>query len=84
VEKFELLELAKDYEEVNPLCECGKRMKSAGKDQGFKCVKCGRKLKDGSKVLVEIERGVQEGFYEVPPMARRHLSKPLIRVSNWR
>jgi len=84
VEKFELLKLAKDYEEVNPLCECGKRMKSAGKDQGFKCVKCGRKLKDGSKVQVEIERGVQEGFYEVPPMARRHLSKPLIRVSNWR
>ena len=54
VEKFELLKLAKDYEEVNPLCECGKRMKSAGKDQGFKCIKCGRKLNDGSKVLVEI------------------------------
>jgi tRNA(Ile2)-agmatinylcytidine synthase len=79
VEKFELLELAKDYEEINPLCECGKRMKSAGKNQGFKCVKCGRKLKDGSKVLVEIERSIQEGFYEVPPSARRHLSKPLVR-----
>ncbi|HEY0196153.1 MAG TPA: tRNA(Ile)(2)-agmatinylcytidine synthase, partial [Methanobacterium sp.] len=79
VEKFELLELAKDYEAVNPLCECGKRMKSAGKNKGFKCVKCGRKLKDGSKVLVEIERDIQEGFYEVPPSARRHLSKPLIR-----
>ncbi|MEN6593005.1 MAG: tRNA(Ile)(2)-agmatinylcytidine synthase [Methanobacterium sp.] len=79
VEKFELLELSKDYEEINPMCECGKRMKSAGKNQGFKCVKCGRKLKDGSKVLVEIERGIQEGFYEVPPSARRHLSKPLVR-----
>jgi tRNA(Ile2)-agmatinylcytidine synthase len=79
VEKFELLELTKDYQEINPLCECGKRMKSAGKDKGFKCVKCGRKIKDGSKVLVEIDRNIDKGFYEVPPMARRHLSKPLIR-----
>ncbi len=79
VEKFELMGLAKDYKEVNPLCVCGKRMKSAGKNKGFKCVKCGRKLKDGSKVLVEIERGIQKGFYEVPPSARRHLSKPLVR-----
>lgn len=79
VEKFEVIELAKDYEEINPLCECGKRMKSAGKNQGFKCIKCGRKLKDASKVLVEIERNLERGFYEVPPSARRHLSKPLIR-----
>ena len=35
VEKFELLELAKDYKAVNPLCECGKRMKSAGKNKGL-------------------------------------------------
>lgn len=79
VEKFELQELANDYEAVNPLCQCGKRMKSAGKDKGFKCVKCGRKLKNGSKIRVKIERNIQEGFYEVPPSARRHLSKPLIR-----
>lgn len=79
VEKFELLGLAKDYKEVNPLCVCGKRMKSAGKNKGLKCVKCGRKLKDGNKVLVEIERSIQKGFYEVPPSARRHLSKPLVR-----
>lgn len=79
VEKFELLKLAADYEEVNPLCECGKRMKSAGKNKGFKCVKCGRKIKNDSKVLVEIDRSIKKGFYEVPPSARRHLSKPLIR-----
>ena len=49
VEKFELIELAKDYKGVNPLCECGKRMKSAGKNKGFKCTNCGRKIRNGEK-----------------------------------
>lgn len=84
VEKFQLKELARDYKTVNPLCVCGKRMKSAGKNKGFKCVKCGRKLKDGSKKLVEIERKIKKGFNEVPPSARRHLSKPLIRYQSKR
>ncbi len=79
VEKFKLIKLAKDYKAVNPICVCGKRMKSAGKDKGFKCVKCGRKLKDNKKFLIEVDRTIEEGFYEVPPSARRHLSKPLIR-----
>ncbi|MDD1775419.1 MAG: tRNA(Ile)(2)-agmatinylcytidine synthase, partial [Methanobacterium sp.] len=82
VEKFQLIEPAKDYKAVNPLCDCGKRMKSAGRDKGFKCVKCGRKLRDGKKVLEKVERTIEKGFYEVPPSARRHLSKPLIRFKN--
>lgn len=84
VEKFEILKLAKDYKAVNPLCECGKRMKSAGKNKGFKCLNCGRKLRDPEKVLVEVERNIKKGFYEVTPSARRHLSKPLVRYQkNW-
>ncbi|HTX60782.1 MAG TPA: tRNA(Ile)(2)-agmatinylcytidine synthase, partial [Methanobacterium sp.] len=79
VEKFELIEPSKDYKAVNPICECGRRMKSAGKNKGFKCVKCGRKIRNEEKVLVEIERNIEKGFYEVPPSARRHLSKPLVR-----
>lgn len=80
MEKIEILELKKIYKTENPICGCGKRMKSAGKGKGFKCVKCGAKLRDGVKDSVEIERDLKTGFYEVPPSARRHLSKPLIRM----
>jgi tRNA(Ile2)-agmatinylcytidine synthase len=78
VEKFQLIELAMDYKTFNPICECGKRMKSAGKNKGFKC-KCGRKMRDVEKVREEVERKIEKGFYEVNPSARRHLSKPLVR-----
>ena len=80
LEKFEILELAKLYETKNPLCECGKRMKSAGNGKGYKCHKCGTKLRDGTKEVVEVKRNIKKGFYEVPPSARRHLSKPLVRM----
>lgn len=80
LEKIQIIELAKDYKSLNPLCECGKRMKSAGKNKGFKCLSCGLKVRDeDAKIIVETKRDIAEGFYEVPPSARRHLSKPLIR-----
>lgn len=80
LEKFRILELAKVYETLNPKCDCGKRMKSAGKGKGYKCPKCGRKLRNGVKEKIEIQRTIKKGFYEVPPSARRHLSKPLVRM----
>jgi tRNA(Ile2)-agmatinylcytidine synthase len=60
----------------NPVC-CEKRMKSMGKGQGFRCEKCGSTKKE--QVTETIERNISPGSYEVPPCARRHLSKPLIR-----
>jgi len=60
-------------------------MKSAGKGKGYKCPRCGSKMPTGSEEDVEvrekreIERMIKPGFYEVPPSARRHLSKPLVR-----
>jgi tRNA(Ile2)-agmatinylcytidine synthase len=60
----------------NPIC-CGKRMKSMGKGQGLRCEKCGSTKKE--QVMETIPRNISPGFYEVPPCARRHLSKPLIR-----
>lgn len=80
IEKFEVLELANVYEAKNPLCDCGKRMKSAGSGKGYKCPKCGAKLRDGNKDMVELKRDLEKGFYEVPPTARRHLSKPIVRM----
>ena len=60
----------------NPLC-CDKRMKSMGKEQGYRCEKCGSIRKE--QVIETLQRNISEGFYEVPPCARRHLSKPLVR-----
>lgn len=66
--------------EENPLCPlCGKKMESAGKGQGFRCKKC--KTKAPRKVTTRIKRDIEEGFYEVPPVARRHISKPLVRMN---
>ncbi|MFZ3058566.1 MAG: tRNA(Ile)(2)-agmatinylcytidine synthase [Candidatus Methanoperedens sp.] len=64
------------HELRNPLC-CGKRMKSKGIGQGYRCEKCGSVKNE--QVLETLERNISHGFYEVPPSARRHLSKPLIR-----
>ena len=70
IEKFQVLHL-NDTVLRNPICECGKRMTSAGKQKGFKCKRCGKK----------IERTLENGkFYETPVSARRHLAKPLIRM----
>ena len=85
VEKIKITDLSTLYEYLNPLCECGKRMKSAGKNKGYKCPRCGSKIRgappeDGEiKERREVERKIKRGFYEVPPSARRHLSKPLVR-----
>ena len=80
IEKFQVLEL-NDVEYKNPVCECGKRMTSAGKDKGFKCKKCGKRIKSSQKVSIKIERFLNNGqFYETPVSARRHLSKPLCRM----
>ncbi len=79
IEKFELLELADVFETKNPMCECGKRMKSAGTGKGYKCPKCGEKMGENKKETVQIPRNIKKGFYEAPPSARRHLSKPIVR-----
>ncbi len=66
------------HEPRNPLC-CGKRMKSRGRGQGYRCEKCGAIKKE--QKMETVNREITSGFYEVPPSARRHLSKPLVRVS---
>ncbi|MCW3974980.1 MAG: tRNA(Ile)(2)-agmatinylcytidine synthase [Candidatus Bathyarchaeota archaeon] len=85
LEKLEILKLAPLFDKVNPLCEkCGKRAKSAGKSKGFICKKCKKKFPENSIILKQKEREIKVGIYEVPPRARRHLSKPLIRFVNRR
>lgn len=80
IEKFQVIEL-NDVEYKNPICECGKRMTSAGKNKGFKCKRCGKRIEDDKKVPIKITRFLKNSqFYETPVSARRHLSKPLCRM----
>ncbi|ELZ28842.1 hypothetical protein C475_04371 [Halosimplex carlsbadense 2-9-1] len=77
LEKFAVRELVRT-EPANPKCpDCGRSMGSAGADQGYRCRDCGTSA-DG-KVEVPIERDIELGWYEVPPCARRHVAKPLVR-----
>ena len=80
LEKIKINRLADAFQTENPICpSCEKRMKSAGAGQGFRCLDC--KTKAAEKVTTKKVRPITIGYYEVPPSARRHLSKPLIRYS---
>lgn len=63
---------------VKPTC-CGRRMESAGRGQGYRCRN--EDCDETAETLVEenVERELEERWYEVPPSTRRHLAKPLIR-----
>ncbi|MFW9804123.1 MAG: DUF1743 domain-containing protein [Candidatus Thorarchaeota archaeon] len=82
VEGIEIIKLVKRIRMLNPLCpNCSKRMKSAGKGQGYKCIKCGFKDPIGTKTEVAIETDLEEKVYLPPPRAQRHLTKPLERMN---
>ena len=77
LEKFAARELV-EREAVTPTCQaCGRRMESAGAKQGYRCRDC--KTSTDSKALVPLDRDLEPGWYEVPPCARRHIAKPLVR-----
>lgn len=77
LEKFAIRELVTTVA-TTPRCpECDRTMESAGAEQGYRCRRCGTAT-DG-KQHQEIERSLDVGWYEVPPCARRHVAKPLVR-----
>lgn len=77
LEKMEVLELAPRLRPENPLCRCGKRMRSKGPSTGFKCPACGAFLPRGALQMVEEKPLVGLGWHEVPVIARRHLHRPV-------
>jgi tRNA(Ile2)-agmatinylcytidine synthase len=80
LEKINILHLADIVETSAPICpQCQKRMESAGKGQGYRCRRC--KTHAENRVRRLLPRELETGYYEVPPCARRHLSKPLVRMS---
>jgi tRNA(Ile2)-agmatinylcytidine synthase len=77
LEKFAVLDLVRT-EQVTPTCpECESKMESSGHNQGYRCRRC-QTSKPGKEERV-VSRELREGWYEVPPCARRHIAKPLIR-----
>jgi tRNA(Ile2)-agmatinylcytidine synthase len=77
LEKFALRERV-ETERVTPDCpDCGRSMKSAGANAGYRCRDCGTTAPE--KVERPIARDIEVGWYEVPPVARRHVAKPLVR-----
>ena len=77
LEKFRVDHLVSTTEETPTCPDCGRRMKSAGAAQGYRCRDCGRTAP--GKVEVDVTRELELGWYEVPPRARRHIAKPLTR-----
>ncbi|RLF08385.1 MAG: tRNA(Ile2) 2-agmatinylcytidine synthetase [Thermoprotei archaeon] len=65
-------------EHQNPLCPvCGSRMKSSGKNKGFKCPKCGHRSISLVKEKKITARIIEPGLYIQSPIAYRHLTRPL-------
>jgi tRNA(Ile2)-agmatinylcytidine synthase len=80
LEKINVLKLAQKTQSENPICSnCGKRLKSMGKNQGFRCEKCKTQFRDLKKTLVAQERSLKTGLYVTSTCSQRHLTKPLRR-----
>jgi len=76
LEKLRINKL-KTYRKENPVCQsCNKKMESAGNNSGYRCKNCSNT--HPTKVKRFINRNIRHGWYESPPNARRHLSKPLV------
>jgi tRNA(Ile2)-agmatinylcytidine synthase len=80
LEKLKVLALAPKVVLQNPVCKkCGKRLKSMGKNKGFRCEKCGARFDAARKVQTVVERELKAGLYVTSTRSQRHLTKPLRR-----
>jgi len=77
LEKFAVRDLVRTEPAVPTCPDCGRSMSSAGRGQGYRCRDCGAAAP--GKVDREVDRELAPGWYEVPPSARRHVAKPLVR-----
>jgi len=80
LEKIRILRLAPKVLYQNPICpNCGKRLKSMGKNKGFRCDACGSRFINLKKVEVKVKREVRRGLYITSTRSQRHLTKPAAR-----
>ena len=79
LEFIEIIKLEQNNSLTNPTCtKCNKKMKSKGKNQGFQCIKCGKKARN--KILIKIPRKIKKQLYLPKVSAHRHLTRPLQRL----
>ncbi len=82
VEFIDVIKLVDDKVLSNPICtRCKKHMKSKGRNQGFKCVKCGSVSQ--TKFIENIPRKIKEQLYLPVTSAHRHLTRPMQRISRF-
>jgi tRNA(Ile2)-agmatinylcytidine synthase len=83
VEKMMVKRLVQDVRKMhNPVCrKCKKSMGSMGSDQGYRCKRCGEKAGESSAMFQKFDRKIKKGWFEPPVASRRHLHKPLRRMS---
>ncbi|MGB9676205.1 MAG: TiaS agmantine-binding domain-containing protein [Candidatus Bathyarchaeales archaeon] len=80
LEKIRILKLEPKTVLYNPLCpKCGKRLKSMGKNKGFRCESCGSRYVGLEKVEVKVKRDLKKGLYITSTRSQRHLTKPITR-----
>jgi tRNA(Ile2)-agmatinylcytidine synthase len=80
LEKIRLLGLAPKIVYYNPVCpKCGRRLKSMGRNKGFRCEKCRSRYTDLGKIEVKMEREIRKGLYMTSSRSQRHLTKPFRR-----
>lgn len=80
LEKIRILSLQPKKQIENPFCpNCKKRLKSMGKNQGFRCENCGGKFADLTKKETILQRSLETGLYITSTRSQRHLTKPFRR-----
>jgi len=76
LEKIRILDLVPRFSKPsNPICECGKRTHSSGKNSYYRCKDCGKKYERPD--MIEIVSDLELRWYEPPASSRRHLSTPV-------
>ena len=79
LEFIKIVSLEKHTSISNPDCKkCKKKMKSKGMNQGFQCIRCGKKA--SKKISVIIPRKIKKQLYLPKISAHRHLSRPVQRI----
>jgi tRNA(Ile2)-agmatinylcytidine synthase len=80
LEKLRVMGLAPLVAVSKPVCpRCGGTMRSRGRDGGYRCRRCRTRAGPEAATREVRSRGLEEGSYEVPKCARRHLSRPFSR-----
>ena len=80
LEKIRLLRVSPKIVYQNPVCpKCGKRLKSMGRNKGFRCEKCGSRYPGLGRIEVKVEREIGKGLYMTSSRSQRHLTKPFRR-----